>query len=419
MDDTPALPLLKRVPPAVRTALVWTAVALYPLVLVAAVRLAQTAHGAPHSFGPVPAPVGGASVQAAYPVLATLLPVGLLGRRPLLALASMTAGAFLAEVSLADWPFLIVAESLLLGAAVCFVAFRHPRRTSAVAAGLTCAGLLSAAPIWLRQFALGVPAAAVLVLLILTAWLIGNSVRQHREYADSLRARNAAQAVTAERLEIARELHDLVAHSIGIIAIQAGVGSRVMDTQPEEARNALRAIEATSRETLAGLRRTLGSLRRPVTGLEPGLEPAAQAAPRGPAPMLADVERLAEATGATGLAVEVRWRGERRVLASEIELSAFRIIQEAVTNVVRHAGTRRCEVLIDYQEALLSIEIGDRGRGGDALGAGGGSGFGLIGMRERVALLHGEFSAGPRPGGGFRVAARLPVPVTAAEVVVR
>jgi signal transduction histidine kinase len=210
------------------------------------------------------------------------------------------------------------------------------------------------------------------------------------------------QAVTAERLRIARELHDMIAHSIGIIAIQAGVGSRVIETQPAEALAALRAIEATSRETLSGLRRTLVALR------QADLVAASVQAPLAPAPGLADVGRLAAATTDAGVRVDVRWGGKRRPLPVDIDLSAYRIVQEAVTNVVRHAGTRRCRVAIDYGEVELSVEVIDDGRGMPSSPVD--AGFGITGMRERVSLLHGHFSAGPRPEGGFRVAARLPLP---------
>jgi signal transduction histidine kinase len=210
-----------------------------------------------------------------------------------------------------------------------------------------------------------------------------------------------------ERLRIARELHDMVAHSIGIIAIQAGVGRRVIETQPAEARNALTAIEATSRETLAGLRQMLGVLRRAEPG--PG---------RGPlesAPGLADLGRLAATTRDAGVRVELRWLGPRRPLPADIDLSAFRIIQEAVTNVVRHAGTGHCRVTVDCREEELGIEVTDEGHGGapPAEGPGERGGFGIDGMRERARLLGGELTAGPRAEGGFRVAARLPVPAAA------
>jgi signal transduction histidine kinase len=207
----------------------------------------------------------------------------------------------------------------------------------------------------------------------------------------------------AERLRIARELHDIVAHSIGVIAIQAGSGRSVCDASPAEGRDALAAIEATSRETLSGLRRMMTGLRHAEPGF-PG--PGPGQAPLGPAPGLADVERLAAMTLDAGVQVEVEWLGRREPLPADIDLSAFRIIQEAVTNVVRHAGTDRCLVWIDQQDGYLSIEVTDSGRGGSTTG----TGYGITGMRERAALLSGDFSAGPRPGGGFRVAARLPVP---------
>ncbi|MEH0589993.1 sensor histidine kinase, partial [Streptomyces sp. B21-106] len=227
-----------------------------------------------------------------------------------------------------------------------------------------------------------------------------------REHAAALRSQEVAEAVTTERLRIARELHDMVAHSIGIIAIQAGVGSRVIETQPAQAREALSVIEATSRETLSGLRRTLVSLRQADRS-----GPAPQRSPLSPPAGLADVERLAAATADAGVSVDVRRVGRERHLPPDVDLSAYRIVQEALTNVVRHAGTRRCQVSIDYGDEELLVEIVDDGRG--ATGDGPVHGFGIVGMRERVGLLHGRLSVGPRPEGGFRVAARLPLPAPA------
>jgi signal transduction histidine kinase len=230
-------------------------------------------------------------------------------------------------------------------------------------------------------------------------WGVGYGLRKRREYGASLRDQSAARAVMAERLRIARELHDMVAHSIGIIAVLAGAAGRVMETQPKAAREALESIEATSRETLTGLQRMVTGLRH--------AEPEAGAAPLVPAQGLADLDHLVARAAEAGLRVAVVWRGERRALPPEIDLSAFRVIQEAVTNVVRHAGTHACRVSIAYEERDVSIEILDNGRG-DPHPHSGGGGFGLLGMRERVAILDGEFSAGPRADGGFRVAARLP-----------
>lgn len=179
---------------------------------------------------------------------------------------------------------------------------------------------------------------AALASTVVIAWLIGNTIHRNRALADTVRAQATQQAVTAERLRIARALNDLVAHNTGIIAIHPSVGSPVMDTQPAETRNALDAIEATSGETLAGLRRMLGALHRSDS----------ESAPLDPLPGLAAIGQLVGKTAAAGVRVDVRWRGERRDLPSDVDLAAFRIVQEAVTNVVRHSGTRECSVMADY-----------------------------------------------------------------------
>jgi signal transduction histidine kinase len=336
---------------------------------------------------------------------ALLLSAILLRRRPIAGVAMALVGFLLLgiEPSLRQRLLLI----LLAGTAaieVCYVAATRPRRVSTIAAGLVVGGLLT---LWLAPQSVSVfshqSACPAVGLLTVIAWLIGNSIGQTHRHTEALRSRAAADAVTAERLRIARELHDMVAHSIGIIAIQAGAGGRVIDTQPGQARDALAAIEATSRETLAGLRRMLTGLRRAQPEAGPGQ------APRDPAPGLADLDRLAATTLDAGVLVDVYWHGSRAPLPADIDLSAYRIIQEAITNVVRHAGTSQCRVSIDRSDDQLSIEVVDSGRGGAIAG----SGFGIVGMRERAGLLGGEFAAGPRPGGGFRVAARLPLPVPA------
>ena len=295
-----------------------------------------------------------------------------------------------------------VVQILIVGAvgiAICYIAATRTLKVSATGLAVVGTGLLIPGPAGtdLAQLRGGVAVVTVI------AWLIGHSIRQAQAQAELRRAQAAAQSVMAERLRIARELHDIVAHSIGIIAIQAGSGRRVFDASPAEARDALAAIEATSRETLSGLRRMMTGLRRAEPGSGPGQ------APLGPAPGLADIEQLAAMTLDAGVRVEVDWRGSREPLPADIDLSAFRIIQEAVTNVVRHAGTGRCRVLIGQQDGYLSIEVTDSGRGGSVAG----TGYGITGMRERAALLGGDFSAGPRPGGGFRVTARLPAPASA------
>jgi signal transduction histidine kinase len=345
-------------------------------------------------------------------ICALLASAVLLRRMPLVALAVTLAGSVAPSLAPPEQipasSFQVVA-ACVAGLEVCYMAATRTRRVSLTAVAVAGAGL----PILVLEFPLPdqlpngrsgtpVPVITVLVpLVMIIAWLIGNSIRQARGRTELVRAQAAAQTVLAERLQIARELHDIVAHSIGIIAIQAGSGRSVCDASPAEARDALAAIEATSREALSGLRRMMTGLRHAEPGSGPGQ------APLGPAPGLADIERLAAMTLDAGVQVEVEWLGSREPLPADIDLSAFRIIQEAVTNVVRHAGTDRCLVWIDQQDGYLSIEVTDSGRGGSTAG----TGYGITGMRERAALLGGDFSAGPRPGGGFQVAAWLPVPV--------
>ncbi len=334
-------------------------------------------------------------------ICALLASAFLLRRRPLTALAVMLGGAVatMALKPIMPASALQIPIAGAVGIEICYLAVTRTRRVSATGLAMVGACLLIPGPggVNLAQLRGGV---AVVTII---AWLIGHSIRQAQAQAGQRRAQAAARTVMAERLRIARELHDIVAHSIGIIAIQAGAGRRVFDARPAEARDALAAIEATSRETLSGLRRMVTGLRRDEQGPGPGR------APLGPAPGLADIEPLAAMTLDAGVKVNVDWRGSREPLPADIDLSAFRIIQEAVTNVVRHSGTSQCLVSIDQQDGQLSIEVTDSGRGAGVAG----TGYGITGMRERAALLGGDFSAGPRPGGGFRVAVRLPVPAPA------
>jgi signal transduction histidine kinase len=247
--------------------------------------------------------------------------------------------------------------------------------------------------------------------VVAAAWLLGRFVGDRRIYAAQLEARTAElerareelarRAVAEERLRIARELHDVVAHSMSVIAVQSGVGAVVADSQPEEARKALAAIEATSRAALDELRRLLGVLRQDG-------EPQGSLAP---VPGLADLDSLLAELAKAGLAVRLRVEGTRPQVPPGVDLSAYRIVQEALTNVVKHAGPAQAQVVVvGYGDQEITMEITDDGRGAAVLAGDGraGSGHGLIGMRERVALFDGDLEAGPRSGGGFRVAARLP-----------
>ncbi|QES46910.1 two-component sensor histidine kinase [Streptomyces venezuelae] len=373
----------------------------------------------------------GMRLLLAFPLAVLLLP--LMRRQPLPALVLLVAASFAATVVVNSmmaagpprpaipggippsaetqaWQIASL-QAVLTDLTIGWIAATRPpqRRTATVAAALVALGVQIAGASYYREGSSSfLAASAFLALMMVTAWTVGHSVRERREHTAALQARAAEQAVTAERLRIARELHDMVAHSIGVIAIQAGVARRVIDTQPSEARNSLAAIEDTSRDTLAGLRRMLGALRQTDRGED---------APLGPVPVLADLDGLVARTRDAGVRAELEWRGERRRLPTETELSAYRIIQEALTNVVRHSGAHTCRVTVECAEDGLSIEITDEGNGPSAQharsarsGLPGAAGYGLTGMRERAALLDGEFTAGPRPEGGFRVAARLPVP---------
>ncbi|MBO0913657.1 sensor histidine kinase [Streptomyces laculatispora] len=248
-----------------------------------------------------------------------------------------------------------------------------------------------AAPPWGQE----VGVAAWVVAIVAAA----EFVRVRREqWAAQRMERSAAEKRRAdeERLRMARELHDVLAHSISVINVQAGVGLALLDSDPEQARTALTTIKAASKEALGEVRQVLDTLRTPGD------------APRAPAPGLDRLPELVEQAASTGLTVTVTTDGARGAVPPGADLAAFRIVQEALTNVVRHSGSRTAEVGIGYEPGRVRLRIDDRGpaTGTDA----GGSGNGLAGMRERAAALGGTIEAGTRPDGGFRVRAELPLP---------
>ena len=267
-------------------------------------------------------------------------------------------------------------------------AYGTPRASRiGIAAGLIEIGLLACAvpnPGPTTTMNVGV---AALVL----PFALGHAARSRRERAQWERETHTRQAVSDERLRIAREMHDVVAHSMSLIAVKAAVGNHLALEQPEAAREALRVIEDTSRETLAELRRMLGVLR---TG--------DGEATLTPAPTLDELRTLVERTGQTGLTVDLAIDGLTE-LPGGVGQSVYRIAQEALTNVVKHAQARQVHVRITGGEGEVGIEVVDDGHGAEEFTPG----HGLIGMRERVAVYDGEFSAGPAEPG-FRVFARLP-----------
>jgi signal transduction histidine kinase len=232
-------------------------------------------------------------------------------------------------------------------------------------------------------------------------------VRAHQRQALVLRARTeelereqehrASAAAAGERARIARELHDVVAHSVSLIAVQAGAAGRVIDAQPSAARDALATIERTARGTLAELRRLLGIMREHDDG-----------AALAPPPGLDRLDELVAQVRAAGLPIDVRIEGVRRALGPGVDLTAYRIVQEALTNARKHAGPARATVRLRFAAREIEIEIVDDGRG-PAANSDERSGLGLVGMRERVSLYGGRLQTGPRETGGYRVHAVLPL----------
>jgi signal transduction histidine kinase len=248
------------------------------------------------------------------------------------------------------------------------------------------------------------------VAAVAIAWAIGYWSRQRRRYGAALeetarlqeaeRVERSRRAVQVERERIAHELHDIVTHHVSVIVIQAGAGLTALDRRPDRSRTALEAIERTGREALADMRRMLGMLG----------DPSSPEGSREPVPGLDRLGLLIEEVRAAGLPVELSVSGAQRDLDAGIELTAYRVVQESLTNALKHARGARARVRLAYEPETLEVEVRDEGGGGhrDVGEPAASGGRGLIGMRERVAMFHGDFEAGP-VAGGFRVHARLPL----------
>jgi signal transduction histidine kinase len=448
--------------------------------------------------------------QAWFPIAllvaaGVFVPVALRRRAPMMAFGGLLVLAvMLSGLAIAAATVIFVAAAYALYA----VTLTSSKRTGVAALGLVLALMVIITTTGRDRppFVLGGAYAAVALANVL-AWTIGYSVRQRRLYVVRLQQQAASSAVADERLRIARELHDVVAHSMSVIAVQAGYGQYVIDDSPEGAREALGAIQVTSREALDEMRRMLGVLRAqdapPTQGLIGGAvietgcgidgitAPAPRLddgiatglgrvgpAPLAPAPGLANLDRLIKRTCGAGVRVSLEVYGPARALPAGLDLSAFRIIQEALTNVVKHAGSgARCTVHLGYDEGVLAIRVTDDGgqsttlpgyRGPNAashpvqadlvqadlvqadlaqpdlaadsrvpavagakLAAGQGmiggwrmpseppvsAGHGIIGMRERAHLCGGELTARPLREGGFQVTASLPLTLRDAETM--
>jgi len=286
------------------------------------------------------------------------------------------------------------APSAALALALYSVGVAVPRRRSIAVLAICLAGVgLALVVVLVGQPVSGFAGAGEVgfaCVMMGAAWLVGWVVRERRAYMATAAAQLADRAVHDERLRIARELHDIVAHSMSLIAVKAAIGNHVAEARPDEARDALRVIEATSRTALQDMRRALGVLR--------------DEASFAPAPGLADLPALADQTSAGGVAVELVVDGSVEP-PSGVALSVFRIVQESLTNVVKHAAPARCRAVVTLSAGLVTVEVSDDGHGVDGSVV---PGNGLIGIRERVAMYGGEFSAGAVAGGGFTLRARLP-----------
>ncbi|MFD1150355.1 sensor histidine kinase [Saccharothrix hoggarensis] len=231
-------------------------------------------------------------------------------------------------------------------------------------------------------------------LVVGAAWALGRTTRVRRSFEVREAAEAAARAVVEERMRIARELHDVVAHSLSLITVKAGVAAHVAADRPGEAVDALRVIEDASRGTLVEMRRLLGVLRSEDAAVE-----------LAPLPGLDDLPELVSRASPAGVAVSLSVSGR---VPDALGLTVYRIVQESVTNVIKHAAPASCDVSVVVDDGSVVVTVVDDGPGGRAP-AGGGGGHGLIGMRERVAVYGGAFSAGPRAGGGFAVRAEVPL----------
>jgi signal transduction histidine kinase len=328
---------------------------------------------------------------------------------PLVAVVAVATGLLMATGS-ATLPF-----GIMLGLAVYLMASRVPRPWSirvAVAAGMVIgAGLVYAALTLPRAPVVGEAVQGFAPLI--AGWFVGDSAAARRRYVAGLAAQaereraaeaeRARQQVRAERVRIAREMHDVVAHTLAVMTVQAGVGKRLMAKDPKEASTALESIETIGRTAQDELRVVLGLLRDEETA----------AAALEPAPKLAGLADLAETVRSSGTAVDLRMSGTGRPLSPALELSLYRVVQEALTNVVKHAPGARVTVGLDVSPAQVRLEVADDGglAGGPADGADrpAGPGHGIVGMRERITAFGGRLVAEPAVGRGFRVTAEVPV----------
>jgi signal transduction histidine kinase len=352
-----------------------------------------TAEGEPDA-PTIPVPVGIAALLGFTLVL-------LLRRRfPFAAPASMLIGG--AAVSFADGSLFPFTFSGFLTAltATFLLGMLEERRQALIGLGIVFAAL---AIIILNDPAPVGADAPIILIVFLMVWLFGfglgrklEEAREAEERAEKLREDEAREAVAEERARIARELHDVVGHAVSVMTVQASGVRRLLRPDQEREREALEIVEQTGREALAEMRRLVGVLRRPE-----------EAPALAPQPSLQHLDRLVQQARDAGLPVEVKVEGRQEELPAGVDLTAYRLVQEGLTNAVKHANATRAEVIVRYGDDGVELIVTDDGRG-TSDGTAESGGHGLVGMRERVAVYGGELDAGPVDGGGYRLHARLP-----------
>jgi signal transduction histidine kinase len=333
------------------------------------------------------------------------------GGASLMARRRYPVGVLALTLAVAIWPGAASQSHVIwLALIVAFFTAVQARRRAAAVASLVIGYVASIWPPWLigthghatGGFAVGL---ALGLLFLLAVAEVIRARGQRSAALEHSRQEELRRRAGEERMRIARDLHDMVAHNISVINVQANTALHLMDRQPDRARSALVTINEVSRQALVELRSVLGVLRA-----------VDESVPRAPAPGLARLGDLADTAAAAGLAVRVEESGPRAPLPADVDLAAYRIVQEALTNSARHSGGTKATVRIAYREDALMVDVDDDGARwsagrppGRLPGQPQGTGSGIAGMTERAAALGGTLQAGPRPGGGFTVRARLPL----------
>jgi signal transduction histidine kinase len=379
--------------PQPRTRLDWLEWAAAGAILVVALLEVFDQVPGEHWYAPLP-------VSVAFVIL-TVLPLATMRALPV---ASIVVSALSFAVYMAIWgqPSSSAAVFIIILLGFGWGRYQGPHRlvtAAAMTAMILAGGLRGDDPRTDLIFVVGIT---------FVAFGAGRLVARYQRLAEQLRAQQplvARAAVIDERTRIARELHDVVAHGVSVMVIQSVAGRTLLRRDPDQAEEALTVVEATGKDALAELRRLLGVLRADEGDTDVGVRPQ---------PGLGDLDRLVASVKESGLDVDLQVSGDNGALTPGVDLAAYRIVQEALTNVIRHAGTGTATVRVQREPRALTIEVLDDGNGKSANGRAPieGGGHGLPGMRERAALYGGRLEAGPRESGGYAVRAQLPLEAT-------